>query len=445
VKTFKIVTLGCKVNQAESDTLAARLAGQGWRPAGPAEQADLCIVNTCTVTQKAAMQSRQAVRQAIQAHPRACVTVTGCYAETDPSALAAIPGVDYIVDQSGKAELDRIIEAVGPQRRAQPTRLTGSTPGAPPPVAPDVSASGPLRGRTRPFVKIQDGCDAFCTYCIVPYARGRSRSASADSIIGAVRHLAAKGFLEVVLTGIHIGRYGRDQDPPASLFGLLRLLEASTEGVRLRLSSLEPLEVTPEIVALVAGSGRFCRHFHLPLQSGDARVLQRMGRPYGPGEFAAAVESIHRSMPEAAIGADVLVGFPGESEPAFRNTCALVEALPLSYLHVFPFSARPGTAAFDFPDRVPDPVIKARCRQLRRLGLAKRSAFHARFIGREVDALTESRRDPKTGQLKGVSDNYLPVVFEGGDEHMGRVRRVAVTGLAAAGLRGELVGDPLQI
>jgi threonylcarbamoyladenosine tRNA methylthiotransferase MtaB len=444
VKSFKIVTLGCKVNQAESDSLAARLAGLGWRQAGPDDQADVCIVNTCTVTQKAAMQSRQAVRQTIQAHPRACVTVTGCYAETDPAALAAIRGVDYIVDQSGKAELDRIIAAVGPQRNVQPTRLTGSTPGAPPPVAPDISASGPLRGRTRPFVKIQDGCDAFCTYCIVPYARGRSRSASTDAVIAAVRHIEAKGFLEVVLTGIHIGRYGQDQDPPGSLFGLLRDLEAATERLRLRFSSLEPLEVTPDIVALVAGSARFCRHFHLPLQSGDAGVLQRMGRPYGPGEFAAAVENIHRSMPEAAIGADVLVGFPGESDPAFRRTFDLIEALPLSYLHVFPFSARPGTAAFDFPDRVPDPVIKVRCQQLRQLGLAKRKAFHARFIGREVDVLAESRRDPKSGLLKGISDNYLPVVFEGGDEHMGRIRRVAVTGLAAAGLRGELVGAPLQ-
>ncbi len=438
MKTFTIVTLGCKVNQAESDTLASRLTGRGWRPAGPSEQADVCIVNTCTVTQKAAMQSRQAVRQAIHAHPSACVTVTGCYAETDPSALAGIPGVDYIVDQNGKAELDRLIETRGTQRCAQATLLTGPAPESPAAAAPGASASGPLPARTRPLVKIQDGCDAFCTYCIVPYARGRSRSVASESIVASVRHLAASGFHEVVLTGVHIGRYGHDLDPPGSLVDLLRELEAATERVRLRLSSIEPLEVSPELVARVAGSDRFCRHFHIPLQSGDAGVLQRMGRPYRPGEFAAAVENIHRSMPDAAIGADVLSGFPGESDQAFRNTCELIERLPLSYLHVFPFSARPGTAAFDFPDRVPDPEIKARCRHLRQLGQSKRNAFHSRFVGREIDVLTESRRDPRTGLLKGVSDNYLPVFFEGGSEHMGLIRRVAVHGLVPTGLQGVL-------
>jgi threonylcarbamoyladenosine tRNA methylthiotransferase MtaB len=443
VKTFRIVTLGCKVNQAESDTIAARLSGSGWRPADPSEQADLCVVNTCTVTQKAAMQSRQAVRQAIHAHPRACVTVTGCYAETDPAALAKIEGVDYIVDQCGKAGLDRIIAACGTEGCAHPVLVSGPAPEARTPDEPGDPVS-PVQGRTRPFVKIQDGCDAFCAYCIVPYARGRSRSIAPRAITESVRHLSAAGFHEVVLTGIHIGRYGQDLDPPASLLALLRELEAATERVRLRLSSLEPLEVSPDLVALIAGSRRFCRHLHIPLQSGDADVLQRMGRPYRPGEFAAAVGLIHRSMPDAAIGADVLVGFPGESDQAFRNTCELIEALPLSYLHVFPFSARPGTAAFDFPDRVPHPEVKTRCRHLRQLGHAKRNAFHSRFVGREVEVLTESRRDPKTGLLKGVSDNYLPVLFHGGNEHMGRMRRVAIDSLVPTGLQGVLVGGPPQ-
>ncbi|MRR37174.1 radical SAM protein, partial [bacterium] len=275
-----------------------------------------------------------------------------------------------------------------------------------------------------------------------PYARGRSRSIAPRAITESVRHLSAAGFHEVVLTGIHIGRYGQDLDPPASLLALLRELEAATERVRLRLSSLEPLEVSPDLVARIAGSRRFCRHLHIPLQSGDADVLQRMGRPYRPGEFADAVGLVHRSMPDAAIGADVLVGFPGESDQAFRNTCELIETLPLSYLHVFPFSARPGTAAFDFPDRVPHPEVKTRCRHLRQLGHAKRNAFHSRFVGREVEVLTESRRDPKTGLLKGVSDNYLPVLFHGGNEHMGRMRRVAIDSLVTAGLQGVLVGDP---
>jgi len=438
VKTFKIVTLGCKVNQAESDALATRLAGRGWRQAAAAEEADLCVVNTCTVTRKAAMQSRQAVRRAIHAHPQACVTVTGCYAETDPGTLAEIEGLDYIVDQRGKAVLEDILQACGTASCSRPTLLSGPAATTPPAIEPaPLLKSG--RGRTRPFVKIQDGCDAFCAYCIVPYARGRSRSASVASIVASVQHLSAAGFHEVVLTGIHIGRFGHDLHPPTDLTGLLRELESGTDCRRMRLSSLEPLELTPELVARVAGSDRFCRHFHIPLQSGDAGVLQRMGRPYGPGEFASTVERVHAAMPDAALGADVLVGFPGESDQAFANTYDLVQRLPMSYLHVFPFSARPGTAAYDFPNRVPDRLITERCERMRRLGQTKRRAFYSRFVGSTVEVLVESRRDRKSGMLKGVTHNYLPVLFAGDDACMGGMRQVVIESLTDTGLQGALV------
>jgi len=464
MRKFKIITLGCKVNQAESEALAGRLAEANWAPAGSNEAADLCIVNTCAVTQRAGMQSRQAVRRAIQDHPSACVAVTGCYAQTDPQTLLKIRGLDCLIDQKDKLRLPEILSGCSgaecsPRERlpvvaagaalaesapasmasrqdAAPTEIAGptaSTAGDIPGTAPVLSAAG---ARTRPFLKIQDGCDAFCAYCIVPYARGPSRSAAFQDVLDGVSRLADQGFQEVVLTGIHLGAYGRDLEPRTDLSELLHAILKRADRVRIRLSSIEPLELTDAIIDLAAGSERICRHVHVPLQSGDAQVLKRMGRPYSPERFADRIAQIHRRLPEAAIGTDVLVGFPGETDAAFETTCALIEALPLTYLHVFPFSARPGTAAFGFGDRVPAGHIRTRCSRLRQLGSRKRLAFHRRFIGRSVRVLTESRRDPQTGLLKGVSSNYLPVLFEGGDERMHRMVEVCITGADAVRLRG---------
>jgi threonylcarbamoyladenosine tRNA methylthiotransferase MtaB len=433
--TFKIITLGCKVNQAESESIASRLAGPEWHPAGADEEADLCIINTCTVTQKAALQSRQAVRRAIHANPRASVAVTGCYAETDPQALMTIRGLDCIVDQAAKGRLPEIVRARGIAKCDRPALLSGAgeAPASPADFSFDTAA-----GRTRPFLKVQDGCDAFCTYCIVPRARGRSRSSDLDTVAAGMEHLGRLGFHEVVLTGIHLGLYGRDLEPRSSLLELLERAASLKTPIRVRLSSIEPLELTDEIISQVAGSERFCPHFHIPLQSGDAHILRRMGRPYSPEAFRTLVLKIRRRMPEAAIGADLLLGFPGETEAAFENTLRLIASLPLTYLHVFPFSARPGTAAHDFPDKVPAEQIKERCRRMRQLGGRKRLEFHRGFIGRQVQVLAESRRDPRTGRLKGVSSNYLPVLFEGEDRLMNRMVDVRITKADAGRLQGTL-------
>jgi threonylcarbamoyladenosine tRNA methylthiotransferase MtaB len=435
MRKFKIITLGCKVNQAESEGIAGRLAGPDWQPADSPEEADLCLINTCTVTRKAAMQSRQAVRQAIRANPQACVAVTGCYAETDPQALMKIKGLDCIVDQAGKSRLPEIIRSCGIAKCDRPAIWS-----SPDQASPALAAlpSGTPAGRTRPFLKIQDGCDAFCTYCIVPYARGRSRSTPLQAVLASMEHLAEQGFHEVVLTGIHIGFYGRDLDPRSSLIELLQGISGLKAPLRVRLSSIEPLELTEEILTQVAASDRFCRHFHIPLQSGDRETLKRMGRPYSAEVFGALVQKIRRLMPDAAIGVDVLAGFPGESEAAFENTFQLIQALPVSYLHVFPFSARPGTAACDLPDHMPAEKIKQRCARLRQLGSRKRLDFHRSFIGRNVPVLTETRRDPKTGLLKGVSSNYLPVLFVGGDELMNRMVAVRILKADAGRLLGTL-------
>jgi threonylcarbamoyladenosine tRNA methylthiotransferase MtaB len=409
---FKIITLGCKVNQAESEALASRLASAQWQPADSPEEADVCVINTCTVTQKAAMQSRQAVRRAIQACPRARIVATGCYARTDPHALMKIQGLDGVIDRMDPPPLSEILASA---EEGKTSAAAVPRPMADIAAAMEVDGSAASAGRTRPFLKIQDGCDAFCSYCIVPYARGRSRSVSFQSVLDGVSRLSAQGFREAVLTGIHLGHYGQDLDPRRSLLELLQAILELPGDLRVRLSSIEPLELSDEIIDLAAGSDRICRHFHIPLQSGDPQILSRMRRPYSPELFQERVARIRYRLPDAAIGADVLIGFPGESETAFANTYTLVEHLPLTYLHVFPFSARPGTAACSFPEKVPAEQIKRRCGRMRQLGARKRLDFHRRFIGQTVRVLAESKRDLGTGLLKGVSSNYLPVLFDGGD------------------------------
>lgn len=411
MKRYLITTLGCKVNQCESEGIAQALSEAGWGAAESGASADLVVVNTCTVTGRAAMQSRGVIRQAIRNHPAAKVVVTGCYAQTEAEVLATIPGVAAVVGHADKHRIPGLAAdflAAPPDESAEARillqDLTDHREFFP---APALAAGE----RTRPFLKIQDGCDAFCTYCIVPHARGRSRSMRLRSALERVAALADAGVRETVLTGIHLGRWGHDLDPPVSLADLLREIEAQGRMDRVRLSSIESHELTDELLAVVAGSDRFCDHLHIPLQSGDDGVLGRMGRPYTAAEYAERVRAAADALPDGAIGADVLVGFPGEDEAAFRNTCNLIESLPVTYLHVFPFSPREGTPAAGFPDSVPSETIKERCRALRELGAAKRAAFYRRFAGKTVTVLVEDRGDRETGHPKGVSGNYLTVLL----------------------------------
>jgi threonylcarbamoyladenosine tRNA methylthiotransferase MtaB len=399
--TFKIITLGCKVNQSESDLIAGRLCAKGWLRAadGPA---DLCIINTCTVTARASQQSRQAVGQAVRANPDARVVVTGCDARISQKRFQETPGVDEVIDPREKLRLAEVL--IGGQRPSVRTRETDFID------YPRVFGAG----RTRPFLKIQDGCDAFCSYCIVPYARGSSRSMPIPSVLKNIALLEKAGYREVVLCGIHMGCYGRDFQPRKSdLAALLTQIERESSIERVRLSSIEPMELGREIIALISGSRRFCPHFHVPLQSGDNEILKRMHRPYTAEQFSETILSIRRQVPEAAIGSDVLVGFPGEKENAFANTCRLIEALPIDYLHVFPFSPRTGTPAERFPDPVPAAVIKERCCIMRRLGRQKRAAFYQSHLGKCSDVLVESVGASETGLLSGLTSNYIPVRVEG--------------------------------
>ena len=403
--TFTIVTLGCKVNRCESEGLAQQLIQSGYTPAADRQTTDLCIINTCAVTQKAAMQSRQAIRQIERTHPAARIVVTGCYAQIDPQHLKKIQGIDFIV---GHTQKHRIVEIITPHSRKLPDLVCIHEEVGHERQFQDLPLSA-CAGRTRPFLKIQDGCDAFCTYCIVPYARGRSRSMPVAAVLAHLGELAANGYREAVLTGIHLGCYGLDLPPPTSLLALMGAIESLDPIHRLRLSSIEPFELTPPMVRLVARSKMFCPHFHIPLQSGDDDILKRMQRPYTRSDFRTLVNDIHHCLPDAAIGLDILIGFPGETQRAFENTYDLVAELPVTYLHVFPFSARPGTPASRYPRQVPSAVIKARCQEMRRLGQAQKIAFFKRQVGKTVQILVEEVVSTDGGGIAGLSGNYLPV------------------------------------
>jgi threonylcarbamoyladenosine tRNA methylthiotransferase MtaB len=416
---FRIKTLGCKVNQYESEVIAHQLQTMGCQMAepGPGQELDVVVINTCTVTQKAAMQSRQATRQAIRAHPNARVIVTGCHAQINADELAGIKGVHTVIRQDRKHTLADIVatEAADVDDQHQASAPSSTAIAEFNPLDPAI-----LGARTRPFLKIQDGCDAYCTYCIVPYTRGRSRSMPRSNVMAHIARYKQARYKEIVLTGIHLGCYGQDLTPPLSLVALLDQIHSTRAIERLRLSSIEPQELGDDLLDLVAQAstrpGLICNHFHIPMQSGDDRILKKMRRPYRTSEFVHLVERIRRYLPDAAVGVDVLAGFPGETDGAFNNTFELIKSLPLTYLHVFPFSSRPGTPAARFPDPVPADIIKTRCHSLRELGVEKKTAFYRQQLGKTVEILVEEQRERSSGLLKGLTSNYIPVLIDAPDD-----------------------------
>jgi len=341
------------------------------------------------------------------------VVVTGCYAQTEPDEILKIDGVHTVIGHGDKHKIPEIVRSSPMENHRRPTLIRRNISSECDFKQAPVTVFG---NRTRPFLKIQDGCDTFCTYCIVPYARGRSRSMAPEKVLENIRHLKHAGYQEVVLTGVHLGAYGLDLSPKYHLAGLLSRICESNSIHRVRLSSIEPHELTQEILTLVAETDVFCDHFHIPLQSGDDSVLKKMHRPYTRTFFRDLIVKINTLIPDAAIGVDVLIGFPGETEKAFENTYSLIEELPVTYLHVFPFSVRKGTPASQYPQQVDPKTIKARCEKMRILGNQKKQAFYKKFVGKKVKILIESKRDESTGFLKGITSNYIPVHIRGSDD-----------------------------
>ena len=407
--SFRIVTLGCKVNQYESAGLAEALGRQGYIPSPLNAAPDVVIVNTCTVTARADQQARQAIRRLARQFPGAQLWVTGCYAHRAPEEIASLPGVAQVFGNLEKARLAEIFFSGGgnpaPQAQVQVEGFGGQEPFQPFEVSR-------FPGHTRAWLKIQDGCNHACAYCIVPKVRGQGRSLAVEKVVSSLGRLAARGFQEVVLTGIDLGQYGQDLQPPVSLARLLRHLAPGSWPFRVRLSSLEPQEITSQLMDALSGFPPLCPHFHLPLQSGAPAVLLAMGRPYRPEFFRDVVQELHQRFPTAALGLDVLVGFPGETVSDFETTLTLVKTLPVAYLHVFPFSPRPGTPAYTLP-RLPGPEVQARAYRMRELGQAKKTSFYQNQVGKVGDVLVEGPCPGRPGWLKGLSANYLRVLLPG--------------------------------
>ena len=412
-KTVAVATLGCKVNQCESASFKSGFEEQGLTVSPFNKPADIYVINTCTVTAKAAAQSRQLIRRAQRTNPQAKVVVTGCYAQIDPQKIREIETSPISIVGNGNKHqlLDIVLSDKNAEKYFDDIALQKEISLLPVKRFP---------GRTRAFLKIQDGCNNFCSYCIVPYARGRSRSLALDKVLDQALGYANEGHKEIVITGIHVGHYGLDLEPPLHLFHLLRKLSALTPEVRYRLSSLEPSEINRDILEFMAEENNFMGHLHIPLQSGSDTILKKMNRRYSVEQFTEKVINCKEMVPEAAIGVDVVVGFPGETEEDFLKTYELLANLPITYFHVFPYSKRPGTPAAKMENQVLAKIKDERVAVLRKLDHKKRSAFYGSRIGKVHQVLVESEKSA-AGLAKGFTDNYIPVHFEAKPEHINRV------------------------
>ena len=433
-KTFKVITLGCKVNQYESAFIEESLGRAGWQRAADGASADVLVVNTCIVTHKAAHQSRQAIRKAIRENPGSRVAAIGCYAQAFPKELEAIDGVALIANNRVKAEIPRLLTALPPA-----PEKTLNLPPFEPETPFDALDIRNFPGRTRAYLKIQDGCRSFCTYCIVPYARGPYRSLDPEKVLGALAGFAEQGYREVVLTGIHLGKYGVDLSDNMDLKRLLQLAGKEGFPLRLRLSSLELRELEPEIIEMAASEKWLCPHFHIPLQSGDDRILRKMNRSYTTRAFTEKIEAIHAAIPQGAIGVDVMAGFPGEDNAAHANCLSLLRDLPVSYLHVFPFSPRKGTPAWHFKNKVDIHTIKQRASELRTLGREKRILFYESCLNQPFDVLVEGPYARDNALMTGAGENYLPFVFPYDDNLQGHIVKMRAGRITGDKILGEIL------
>lgn len=425
--TITFRTLGCKLNQCETAQMEEQVRNAGFTVVPWSAQADFRVLNSCTVTAKSDRECRHEVRRAKRRDPGSFMILAGCFAHVSPEAAAAVEGVDLVLGNPDKLDLAAHLEAAALRTRAagDPTHPSVSVSPYEYPRRFPVALIRHFPGYTRAFLEVQTGCDARCSYCVIPDARGPSCSMPLADVVGQVRILARAGYREVVLTGIHLGMWGRDTGE-GTLADLLAALTTLPDGPRLRLSSIEPMELDDGVLSVLQAAGpRVAHHFHVPLQSGSDKVLERMKRPYSAHEYVARVQAIRAVFPDAAIGADVIVGFPGESDDDFAASFSLVETSPVNYLHVFAYSDRPGTAASDMAPKVPPETVAARSAALRALGRKKRREFLQGFAGSEVEALVLGRRD-RSGKLEALTGNYMEVHFEGPDAIMNTYVRLVL-------------------
>jgi threonylcarbamoyladenosine tRNA methylthiotransferase MtaB len=440
--TVAIATLGCKTNQYDTAVIEEGLARSSFQIIPFDQPADGYIINTCTVTKKTDYQSRQLVRRALRLNPDAYVIVTGCYVQVAPEAVESIEGVSCLVGVNQKHLIPQILEDELINPSGKKKRYIMDTDSF-----KEVSDTGinKFPGRSRAIVKIQEGCNAGCTYCVVPQARGPSRSVPSNKVLSEVQRLSDAGYLEVILTGTRLGLYGLDLEEDISFLNLLESLVSWSskceKHLSFRISSLDPEDIDSELIAYMLQEPLICPHYHISVQSGSSSVLARMGRNYDTNLLASILKDIRNELPEAAIGADFIVGFPGETEKEFQETKLFIEAMPFTYLHVFPYSKRPGSQAVEMEGHIAPEVIKKRAKILRQIGIAKNRKFMGTFKKKYLKVMVE-KKDDKGSKYKGKSDNYLSVIMLNCQEdYIGKMVMVKVTSIFG----NELVGNIIEV
>ncbi|MGR3310946.1 MAG: tRNA (N(6)-L-threonylcarbamoyladenosine(37)-C(2))-methylthiotransferase MtaB [Candidatus Brocadiales bacterium] len=414
-KTCAFITLGCKVNQYETQAIRESIAAKGYREVSPGEGANLYVINTCTVTSTSDEKSRQYIRKAVRNNPDAKVVVTGCYVDADKKAVEQIEGVDYVFENADKVNIADILE---PDASWQADKLAG--------WQADKLNINSFEGRTRAFLKIEDGCDVFCSYCIIPYVRGGVRSKDLDAIVEEAKRLAANGYREIVLTGIHLGAYGRDLSEGAAIADVLYKLDDIPNLQRIRLSSIEVNEIADELINIIASSKKICPHLHLPLQSGSDYILRKMNRRYTAAQYLTALDKIRAKIKLPSFSTDVMVGFPGETETAFQDTVRVCCEAGFSRIHIFPYSVREGTPAAKMSNHCKSHEIRRRKKLLESVADKLALEYKQKFVGENVNVLVETKRDKKTGRLCGYSERYIKVIFDGTDDIMNTIVPVRI-------------------
>lgn len=433
-KTIAVCTLGCKVNQYDTDAVLAQFKDAGYEVVDFDQVADVYLINTCTVTNTGDRKSRQMIRRAHRSNPKARVVVMGCLAQASPDEVVEIEGVSLVVGTHQRQDLLRLVESL-PDESHQPVSA----------VVDDIFAVddfeelpvSTFEGRTRAALKIQDGCDQFCAYCRVPYARGKPRSRKLSAVVEQAEEIVQKGYQEIVLTGVHLGAYGQDLRPQLHLADAIAALLPIKGLERIRISSIDPHEITPALLDLVAHEHKVCPHLHIPLQSGSDAVLKRMRRRYTTSEYRRVVEQAYAMVPDLAVTTDVIVGFPGETDAEFEETLQFVESTGFSRLHVFRYSRRSGTPAARFPNQIPSSVKEERSRALISLGERLAARFHSRFVGRALSVLVE---EVGAGRAEGLTGNYVRVEFPAeSDALVGKIVQVSAKTADEKGISGVLV------
>ena len=443
--TAALITLGCKVNQYDTQAMQEVMLRNGYTVVRENDSADVCIINTCTVTNAADQKARQVIRRAIRKNPDTEVLVTGCYAESDREAIEAIPGVSLVFGNREKADLQKYLDLVheswkekdrSPLLQIEPVHHDAVREHA------NFSMSVSKAGKhTRALIKVQDGCSAFCTYCIIPYVRGRMTSRSLSDIVQETKQIAANGYKEIVITGVHLGAYGLDIDRQTTIADILEHIHPIDGIERVRFSSIEAMNFPPDLVDRMAALPKCMPHFHLPLQAGSDKILRQMRRRYTRSEFSRLVEKLRASFPDVGITTDVMVGFPGETDADFEESLQFVEEIGFSQLHVFRYSPRRGTPAADYADHVLPHISAERSKAMIALGKQLGIKFRKRMLGKTMNVLVEDSREGTDGHLAGFTENYLRVLTEVPDTTVNRILPVKLTALEGEFIRAEQVNS----